>query len=68
MNHLFFIAASYGLGVIVPAGFGIAAFVRMGAARRRLAAIDPRIGRPGAGLRANRPAAGPHAARPRRGA
>ena len=54
MNHLFFIAASYALGVVVPAGFGIAAFVRMGSARRRLAAIDPRINRPGAGLRQHR--------------
>jgi hypothetical protein len=57
MNHLFFIAASYGLGVIVPAGFGIAAFLRMGTARRKLAAIDPRINRPGAGPRRNRRAA-----------
>lgn len=48
MNHLFFIAASYALGVVVPAGFGIAAFVRMGTARRKLAAIDPRQHRRGA--------------------
>ena len=51
MNHLFFIAASYGLGVLVPAGFGVAAFIRMGTARRKLAAIDPRANRPGASPR-----------------
>jgi hypothetical protein len=37
-----FIAASYALGILVPLVFGVAAFSRMGAARRRLAAIDPR--------------------------
>jgi cytochrome c biogenesis protein CcdA len=42
VNHLPFIAASYALGVAVPVGFAIAAFFRLGAARRRLAAIDPR--------------------------
>jgi len=47
MTHLPFIAASYALGVLVPLIFGITAFTRMGAARRRLAAIDPRVNRPG---------------------
>ena len=47
MTHLPFIAASYALGVLVPLVFGIAAFTRMGSARRRLAAIDPRANRSG---------------------
>jgi hypothetical protein len=45
MTHLPFIAASYALGLLIPAGFGLSAFLRMGTARRRLAAIDPRLGR-----------------------
>ncbi|HUB16709.1 MAG TPA: hypothetical protein VMB34_32545 [Acetobacteraceae bacterium] len=48
MDHLPFIAASYMLGVLIPGGFAIAAFLRVGTARRRLAAIDPRANRPGA--------------------
>jgi hypothetical protein len=44
MTHLPFIAASYALGVFLPAGFALAAYLRLGAARRRLAAIDPRAG------------------------
>jgi hypothetical protein len=47
MTHLPFIAASYVLGVLIPLLFGIAAFTRMGTARRRLAAIDPRANRAG---------------------
>ena len=47
MTHLPFIAASYGLGVLIPIGFALAAFLRMGSARRRLAAIDPRVNRKG---------------------
>jgi hypothetical protein len=54
MTHWPFIAASYALGVLIPLVFGVAAFTRMGTARRRLALIDPRAGRPGA----NRPGAG----------
>jgi hypothetical protein len=54
MTHWPFIAASYALGVLIPLVFGIAAFTRMGRARRRLALIDPRANRPGA----NSPAAG----------
>ena len=54
MTHLPFIAASYALGVLIPLLFGLAALTRMGSARRRLAAIDPRDKRPGTGSRANR--------------
>ena len=50
MTHLPFIAGSYALGVLVPAAFALSAYLRLGAARRRLAAIDPRA-RPGAGPR-----------------
>ncbi len=42
MTHLPFIVASYALAVLVLGGFGIGAWVRVGVARRRLAAIDPR--------------------------
>ena len=49
MTHWPFIAASYALGVLIPLVFGIAAFTRMGTARRRLALIDPRANRAGAG-------------------
>jgi cytochrome c biogenesis protein CcdA len=54
MTHLPFIAASYALGVLVPLVFVTTAFTRMAAARRRLAAIDPRVNRPGAGPQVNR--------------
>jgi hypothetical protein len=53
VNHLPYIAASYAIGILIPAGFALAAFLRVGAARRRLAAIDPR-GRSGAGRRVRR--------------
>ena len=42
MTHLPFIAASYGLGLAVPVAFAAQAWIRMRAARRRLAAIEPR--------------------------
>ena len=42
MTHLPYIAAAYALGVLVPATFATGAFLRMRAAQRRLAAIDPR--------------------------
>ena len=45
MTHLPYILASYALGVLIPAGFGLAAFLRMRAAERRLDAIDPRRGK-----------------------
>lgn len=54
MNPLPFIIASYALAILFPAAFGIAAFVRMNAATRRLAAIDPRAHRDGSGQRRRR--------------
>lgn len=42
MTHLPYIAASYGLAVLVMGWFSIGAYVRLNAARRKLAAIDPR--------------------------
>lgn len=42
MTHLPYVAASYALGVAVPVAFALAAFLRLGLARRRLAALDPR--------------------------
>jgi hypothetical protein len=42
MTHLPFIVGAYALGILVPVGFAWAAFMRLGIARRRLAAIDPR--------------------------
>ncbi len=45
MTHLPFILASYALGVLIPGTFMVAAFLRMGTAKRRLAALDPRRSR-----------------------
>jgi hypothetical protein len=66
MTHLPFIAGAYALGVLIPAGFGLSAYLRLGAARRRLAAIDPRAKGSGAGPRSRsgtsprvQPGAGP---------
>ena len=42
MTHLSFIAPSYALGILVPLGFALAAWLRLGAARRKLAAVDKR--------------------------
>ena len=42
MTHLPYIAASYAIGILLPSGFGIGAWVRASAARRRLLAVDPR--------------------------
>jgi hypothetical protein len=42
MTHLPFVAASYALGILVPSVFAVSAWLRLGRARRRLAAIDPR--------------------------
>jgi hypothetical protein len=42
VTHLPFILASYALGVLIPGTFMIAAFMRMGRAKRRLATLDPR--------------------------
>ena len=47
MTHLPFIVAAYTLGVLIPAGYAMVAYLRMGAARRKLAAIDPRAARDG---------------------
>jgi cytochrome c biogenesis protein CcdA len=45
MTHLPYIVAVYTLGVLVPVGYALAAFTRLGAAKRRLAALDPRLRR-----------------------
>ena len=42
MTHLTYIMAAYGLTVLVAVVFSADAWARMGRARRRLAAIDPR--------------------------
>lgn len=42
MTHLPYIAACYALGVVVPVAFTINAWLRLGSARRRLAALDKR--------------------------
>jgi len=43
MTHWPYIAASYALGILLPAALGIAAWTRSAAARRRLRAVDPRL-------------------------
>ena len=63
MTHLPFIAASYALGVVIPVGFAVAAIVRAGAARRRLAAIDPRSSGRSGGSRMRGKSKGPQSAR-----
>ena len=45
MTHPGFIAAAYALGVVVPVTFAVSIAVRLSAARRKLAAIDPRAER-----------------------
>jgi len=42
MTHLPYIVPSYALGMLVPLGFGLAAWLRLRGARRKLAAVDPR--------------------------
>ena len=42
MTHLPYIIGAYGLTALVCAGFALDAWARMGRARRRLAAVDPR--------------------------
>jgi cytochrome c biogenesis protein CcdA len=44
MTHLPFVAASYVLGFGVPLVLAVLAWQRLGTAKRRLAAIDPRLG------------------------
>jgi hypothetical protein len=51
MTHLPYIIAAYALGVLIPGTFAASAFLRMRTARRRLAASDPRVHRPGASRR-----------------
>ena len=55
MTHLPYIIAAYSLGVLIPGWFGLAAVIRMRAAARQLAAIDPRVNRPKTGPRVERP-------------
>jgi hypothetical protein len=45
MTHLTYISAAYGLAVVVAGWFAVDAWLRMGRARKRLAAIDPRARR-----------------------
>ena len=45
MDHLTYIIAAYGLTLLIVGGFAVAAWTRMGRARRRLDAIDPRAHR-----------------------
>ena len=45
MDHLTYIMAAYGLTVAIGGAYAVSAWVRMGRARRRLAAIDPREAR-----------------------
>jgi hypothetical protein len=42
MTHLPFVVSAYALGVLIPGTFGVAAFLRMRSARRRLAAVQIR--------------------------
>jgi hypothetical protein len=42
MDHLLYIAAAYALTALVAIGYSVDAWTRMGRAKRRLAAIDPR--------------------------
>jgi hypothetical protein len=51
VTHLPYVVAAYVLGVVIPGTFALSAFLRMRAAQRRLAAVDPRVKRPGAGRR-----------------
>lgn len=45
MTSLPYIAGSYALGLLLPAAFAVSAWMRVRAAARRLAAIDPRARR-----------------------
>jgi hypothetical protein len=42
VTHLPYIVAAYGLTALIGGFFAVSAWLRMGAAARRLAAIDPR--------------------------
>jgi hypothetical protein len=54
MTHLPYIVSAYTLGVLIPGTFAVAAFLRMRAAQRRLAAIGPRVKSPRTGQRRGR--------------
>jgi len=43
--HLRYVAASYGLALVVAVAFAVDAWLRVRRARRRLEAIDPRVQR-----------------------
>ncbi len=45
VTHLPFIAGSYGFALVVIGGYAVAATLRLGRARRRLRALDPRSAR-----------------------
>ena len=49
MTHLPYVAASYGLALLVGAAFAVEAWLRMRRAARRLETIDPRRNRERAG-------------------
>jgi hypothetical protein len=42
VTHLAYIIPAYAIFVLMAAGFGADAWLRMARARRRLAAVDPR--------------------------
>jgi len=42
VTHLPYIAASYAIAILVPAGFAVSAWQRLRQARLRLAALDHR--------------------------
>jgi cytochrome c biogenesis protein CcdA len=46
MTHLPFVATSYVLGFGVPLVLAVLAWQRLASAKRRLAAVDPRMGVP----------------------
>ena len=45
MDNLPYIIAAYGLTIVFGGYYAVSAWLRMGRARRRLAAIDPRAAR-----------------------
>lgn len=42
MTHLPFVAASYALGILIPCGYGVSAWLRLKTSARKLAAVDRR--------------------------
>jgi hypothetical protein len=45
LDHLIYIIAAYGLAVVIGGAYAVNAWLRLGRARRRLAAVDPREAR-----------------------